>query len=363
MYATGSKKFNYLFHSDFTKRLAGWDEKLVFSIGLQSFSRNLALDSLGSKVYERYQKIAPSITYQFHSSPNSSAQRYMRFKTYLLNETGFSDFGYRADDSLRAHPFVRESRTTDRYVNELSFTIAHNRKLYPNDWLFQVQQGDGFVRANATGNYFFNYKKYGGLSIRVFASKFGYIGNGSKSDPALARYQPKLLGVTGEEDFTYSNYFAARTASYASAAGDIPNQGFAAQQIMIRDGGFKMRLDYFDFLQGKSDDWVTSINISTNLPLGILPVNLPVKFFLDFGTASGNWNSSYEGARFMYVGGIQLSILKSLVNIYAPLVYSKDIKDNLSSVPELNTFGKRLTFSFDIHRMQSRRIFGNSIPL
>ena len=168
--------------------------------------------------------------------------------------------------------------------------------------------------------------------------------------------------MTGEEDFTYSNYFVARTASYASAAGDIPNQGFAAQQIMIRDGGFKMRLDYFDFLQGKSDDWVTSINVSTSLPSAILPINLPIKFFLDFGTASGNWKSSYEGARFMYVGGIQLSILKSLVNIYAPLIYSKDIKDNLSSVSELNTFGKRLTFSFDIHRMQVRRVFGNSIP-
>jgi hypothetical protein len=124
-----------------------------------------------------------------------------------------------------------------------------------------------------------------------------------------------------------------------------------------------MRLDYFDFLQGKSDDWVSGINISTTLPAGIFPVNLPIKFFLDLGTASGNWKSSYAGARFLYVGGIQLSLLKSLFNVYAPLIYSKDIRDNLSSVPELNSFGKRLTFSIDIQRIQIRRIFGNNIPI
>jgi len=363
MFATGSSKLNFIFHSDFTNRLDRWDEKWMFSIDAQSFSKNISLDSIGRKQYERYLKVAPSITYQFPGKPGGSQQTYLRFKTYFINEKEFAGFGYLPGDSLFSSPFVRNSNSTSRYLNELSFVIAHNRALYPNDWLLQLQQGDGFLRANATGNYFFNYKKYGGLSVRLFASKFSYIGSANKNDPRLARYQPKLLGITGEEDFTYSNYFVGRTASYASASGGISNQGLAAQQVMIRDGGFKMRLDYFDFLQGRSDNWVSSININTTLPPGIFPVNLPLKLFLDLGTASGNWKSSYEGARFMYVGGLQLSLLKSLINVYAPIVYSKDIRDNLKSVPELNSFGKRLTFSFDIQRLQLRRLLMNNFPL
>lgn len=361
-YATGSKKFNYLAHADYTWKQAGWDEKLVASIDLQSFSKNATFDSLHVKQFERYRKVVPSITYQFRSSPGSSVQKFIRFKTYFIGERDFNGFGYHAADSLFIDPFIRSTGTTNFYVNELSFVLAHNRALYPNDWLLQWQQGNQFMRFNATGNYFFNYRKAGGLAVRIFASKFLFTGSGTSANVARQRFQPKLLGTTGEEDFTYSNYFFGRSSSYANATTAISNSGFAAQQIMIRDGGFKMRLDYFDFLQGRSDNWITSINLNTTLPSGIFPVRIPLKLFFDIGTASGNWSESYSGARFMYVGGLQLSLFRSIVNLYAPLVYSSDIRDNLKSVPEINSFAKRVTFSIDIQRINLRRFTMNQIP-
>ena len=89
--------------------------------------------------------------------------------------------------------------------------------------------------------------------------------------PDISRYQPKLLGVTGEEDYTYSNYFLGRTASYAIEDASIKNSGLAAQQIMIRDGGLKLRIDQYDFLQGKSENWVTALNFNTTLPNHLFP--------------------------------------------------------------------------------------------
>ena len=46
----------------------------------------------------------------------------------------------------------------------------------------------------------------------------------------------------------------------------VSNGGVAAQQIMNRDGGLKLRIDDFDYVQGKSANWVSSLNFNTSLP-------------------------------------------------------------------------------------------------
>jgi hypothetical protein len=61
--------------------------------------------------------------------------------------------------------------------------------------------------------------------------------------------------------------------------------------------------------------------------------------------------------RFLFVAGLQLSLFKELINIYAPLLYSKQFRDQLKSVPEENTFVKKLSFSIDIQRFTARSLF------
>jgi hypothetical protein len=43
---------------------------------------------------------------------------------------------------------------------------------------------------------------------------------------------------------------------------------------MMRDGGLKIRTDMFQDLQGRSDNWVSSLNINTSIPK-ILPPQFP----------------------------------------------------------------------------------------
>jgi hypothetical protein len=217
-----------------------------------------------------------------------------------------------------------------------------------------LQQGDGFYRINITGNYFFNYAKGGGLQARIFAAKFGYMG--ARNFTAYL-YQPKLLAANGTEDYTYNNYFMGRTASTAFDRIAVKNDGIAAQQVMIQNtGGLKLRLDQYSSVQGYSEKWVAAFNLTSTLPDKLFPVKLPLKIFFDAGTYAEAWEKNAFTPRFLYVGGLQLSLFKNVINIYAPIIYSKTFKEQLKTDKEANKFTKKITFSFDIQNLSLRKL-------
>jgi hypothetical protein len=225
--------------------------------------------------------------------------------------------------------------------------------LYPYDVQWQLQQGKGFYRATVTGNYFFNYSKNGGMQVRAFAAKFGYIGERTLAkESEAAIYQPKLTAVRGEDDYTYSNFFFGRTEF----------EGFSSQQIMMRDGGLKLRSDQFQDPPIYTDNWMMALNFNSTLPENLFPVKIPLRIFLDVGTMDEFWRAGSTTSRFLYVGGLQLSLLKNMLNFYAPIIYSKEFGNNLKTLPEENKFFRKLSFSIDIHRFNLRKVTGNQIP-
>ena len=123
-----------------------------------------------------------------------------------------------------------------------------------------------------------------------------------------------------------------------------------------------MRTDLFQGLQGRSDNWITSLNVNSTLPGALIPSIIPLRIFLDVGTYADAWTSNPPTSRFLYVGGLQLSLLKGLINIYAPIIYSKVFGDNLKTVPEENSFWKKISFSIDIQDFDLRK-FQRKIPI
>jgi hypothetical protein len=351
MYGSKSGKFNGVGHISYTWRPSGVFKKIELGVGGTRFSVNEGTDSSANKVAEGMYRITPSLRVTLrNSSPRSSLEKWLEWKTFIIGEQDFKYALKQSDGNF--YPY--ESPWKQRYINQLSFNITDYRALYPYDVLFQVQQGEGFYRASATGHYFFNYGSTGGLQMRVFAAKFGYIGAKTLTKEIGTRiYHPKLTAVRGYEDYTYSNYFLGRNEA----------SGLAGQQVMMRDGGLKLRTDLFQGLQGRSDNWIASMNLSTSLPNGMLPFNFPLKLFLDIGTYADAWKKDAYTSRFLYVGGLQLSLFKNLLNIYAPLMYSKEFRESLKTVPEENAFGKKISFSIDIHRFNLRKATGNKIPL
>ncbi len=336
-----------------------WYQNIFFQnikagINFSTFSSNHSLDTNNKKIFENFTKIVPHISFYFNHALKSNIKSSVDFRTFLFTENTFDNYEYQTgSDSIINYPTA--IKKTNRYLNQATFFLENNRALYPYNYKIQLQQGEGFYRLNLTGNYFFNYAKGGGLNIRAFAAMFNYIGTKKYSTYA---YQPKLLANNGTDDFTTNSYFVGRTASAAYENIAIKNSGIAAQQVMIENsGGLKVRLDQYSSVQGYSEKWVAAVNINTTLPEKLFPFKVPLKLYLDIGTYAEAWDKSGSTQRVLYTGGFQLSLLKNVINVYIPLLYSKAFKEQLATDKEASKLENKITFSINLQQLKISKFF------
>ena len=202
------------------------------------------------------------------------------------------------------------------------------------------------------------------MNMRVFAGKIFYAGYKTLAkQEETERFRLNMSGPKGNEDYTYSNYFAGRNEF----------EGFRSQQIMIKDGGFKIRTDLTssniedsNLLSGeigKTDNWLIAANFTTDFPkqfnpLQVLPVKIHLKVFLDVGTYAEAWKKNAPTGKFIYESGLQVSLLKDLFNIYIPVIYSRVYRDYIkSSFPDKQRFWKNISFSIDIQNFRFSKFF------
>jgi len=352
MYAFGSKrftgigKFDYAFYPNKTFR------KVDLFLNGSTFSQNEFEDSAGKKTFLGFQKIVPGIRFTLKQrDPRSTLQRYIQWKTFFISEDELRF----SRDSVFNPPGVVTTVTKDKHdrtLNQLLLVIGNFRTLYPYRGELRLEQAEDFARAAFTGNYFFNYRRQGGFNVRLFAGKFFYLGSKTISKEFNTdRFHLNLTGPNGYEDYTYSDYFIGRNKF----------EGFANQQIMMRDGGFKVRTDLLASKVGKTDNWLIATNLTSDIPnninpLSLLPFKIPLRVFLDIGTYAEAWDKDAEGDRFLFNAGLQLSLLKNTVNIYLPIIYSAVYKDYIQSTLEKNKFLKTISFNIDISNFSPKKI-------
>jgi hypothetical protein len=138
-------------------------------------------------------------------------------------------------------------------------------------------------------------------------------------------------------------------------------EGFANQQIMQRDGFFKVRTDLLSSKIGKTDNWLVAANFTSDFPkafnpLQVLPIKIPLKIFVDAGTYAEAWQKNSNQGKFIYDAGLQLSILKNLINIYVPILYSKVYRDYINSTITGSKFLKNISFSIDVQNITLRKL-------
>jgi len=152
-----------------------------------------------------------------------------------------------------------------------------------------------------------------------------------------------MTGANGHEDYTYSNYFAGRNRF----------EGLLSQQIMMRDGGFKVRTDLLADKIGKTDNWLVALNFSTSIPsklnpLSVLPVKIPLHLFFDVGTYAEAWERDAEGDRFLYDFGIHIPLFNDAINIYLPVLYNREYSNYFKSTIPKNRFLKTASFTINL---------------
>ncbi|MGZ5190149.1 MAG: M1 family aminopeptidase, partial [Flavisolibacter sp.] len=344
MYATGSKKFaglakfNYSIHSDKAIRKAD-----IF-LNAANFSMDEFEDTAGRKLFMRFNKLVPGFRLTFREKePRSSVQKFIQWKTFFFREQSLRIIPDTIingnDSSLILHYLLPSS---DSYINQLQFSYNNFRALYPFDIKFLIEQSKDFIRPSVTANYFFNYRE-GGLQLRFFAGKFIYLNGKTISKQFLNdRYLLNMTGARGYEDYTYSDYFLGRNHF----------EGLESQQIMMRDGGFKVRTDLLASKIGKTDNWLTAINLSSSIPdkinpLSVLPFKIPLRLFFDVGTYAEAWEKDAEGDRFLYDAGLHIPVLREMINIYIPLLYNKVYDDYFKSTIPDNRFLKKISFTIN----------------
>ncbi len=355
MYSIGAKKINGVGGTWFSFIPNGKIKKIDFGLTATVFSADAFTGDDKIKTVLGFQKMVPSIKINFSNKvARSSFNHFVQFKSFLIKEEALSfyrDTSINGIDTVISTKYnvVKNSRT----LNQLKIVVEDNRVLYPYRGEIKIEQGKDFVRAGFTGKYFFNYSKGGGFSVRLFAGKFFYTATKTISTQfATDRYHLNMTGANGYEDYTYSDYFIGRNKF----------EGAASQQIMERDGAFKVRTDLLADKVGKTDDWLIATNFSTTIParinpLSVLPFKVPLNLFVDIGTYAEAWKKDSGLDRFLFNAGLHLPILHETINIYLPLVYSKVYKDYiLSTISKQGRLWKKISFSIDISNFNSKKM-------
>ncbi len=163
-----------------------------------------------------------------------------------------------------------------------------------------------------------------------------------------------MTGPRGREDYTYTNYFVGRNEF----------EGLLSRQLMMRDGGFKVGTDLLADKVGRSDNWLMTLNLVSDIPrqiniLDALPIKIPLKFYLDIGTYAEAWDKNFEGSRILYNAGLQLPLLKNTIQVYFPILYSKVYRDYFSSTLPGKKFWNTISFSIDIQQLKFNKLDKN----
>jgi len=356
LWATGSKQLNGFARVAYQKFQPG--SSLLVSGSVIKYNYSSFAPNDAPKLYLGVTRWVPSVKYTWYNQDlRNKAKCELLVRSILLKETElrFSTINISPTETKQ----LVTTEPTHSYINQLAFTWSNSRKLYPYSLQVGIDQGSKFLRAGITGNYFFNYpSQIGGIEARFFAGKFVYLAPQTYiTQSQTYRYHLQLSAPNGASDYTYSQYFIGR--------GDF--EGWRSKQVMQRDGFFKVNTQQNADQVGRTDNWLMALNISGNIPnqynpLSVLPIKLPLKFFVDAGTYAEAWQANAASGRFLYDAGLQVSLLQNLVNIYFPLVSSKVFTDYQKSVLGKNRFWKTVSFSIDIQRLKPS-YFSKYIPL
>jgi hypothetical protein len=302
-------------------------------------------------VRQKFLKIVPFIKFTLKEKDNRS----LHTKSLELKHINISEDNLKFTQvQLPGDTFFRADVVNNNYyINQLQFNWHRQSALYPFSLQVQLEQMKDIIRTAVTAEQFFNYNSNGqGLNVRLFAGKVSYIkAKILATRIANDRYALNLTAPKGYEDYTYSNYFVGRSEF----------EGVSNAQILQRDGAFKFRTDLFANKPGRTDNWLASMNMVTDIPnqinpLSALPIKIPLKVFLDLGTVAEQWQPNAGGSKVLYTAGFQLSVLKDIIQIYYPILYSNDFKQYSLQIHQKARSAKNISFSININKNILRKL-------
>ena len=255
-----------------------------------------------------YLKINPAVIIDFKKHADiSSITHTLRFDYFLLGSN---------DSKSKAYDFAN--------TGVVKYTLQDKKVINP--WIANanIEFTKSYSKLFADFKKSFMYTSKKSLDIRLFAGMFVW-----QQSTYYGNYNFRMSGYTGANDYLTQDLFFGR----------FETKGVLSQQFAERDGNFKA----FTFI-GQTNKWLTTMNIETDLP-----GKIPIRLFADIGTYY-KAKDAYDGSsQFPYDAGLSVQLFNKIVKIYAPLIFSSDIKQYNQLVG--NNFWNRIRFVIDLKRV------------
>lgn len=234
-------------------------------------------------------------------------------------------------------------------IHEWHYAGQNRRKLNPFEYRLTLEQqgyDDTFGRSqqylkwSAEWKSKLAYAEDKQVSIRVFAG--GFFKNTRKDGGAIFPGAFSLLDQA-TMDYRYDDFYFGRSE----------REGFWSQQVVERDGGFKVPINPA-FNIGRSNNFIAAVNLKADLPFGN---GWPVRPYLDLGYFDNAMPTGADDTfsdQFLWSGGLALEILDGRLGFYFPLANSKNIQDRLL---EQGSYAKRIAFKVDLYGKKIREMW------
>ena len=267
-----------------------------------------------------YLKIAPYLKFDLgKNSKNPGISREILFTSALL-----------FTDSLKVTVYNEANygegiKTTRSNINTVRYQLANKRALDPYRFTATVQQAGSMVKSSAALNYNLTFTPTRVLNVRFCAGAFLSVTASENS-----YYAFRASGISGKQDYQFEHNFLGRNE----------DQGLAFAQFAEEDGAMKV----WSAL-GQSPEWMASMNVKSPRFL---------KFFRIYGDVVSS-DLRYMGSElFLWDAGLNISVVRDIVEIYLPLIYSNSIKQNRA----LNhrEWYEAARFTFNIHKLEPGKI-------
>ena len=227
--------------------------RITASVQGSTFSADSTIRNLSEAIYPRWYKLNPRLKFEL-AKPNlrSPIERNLVLNYFHIGTQGF-DFNRDPVDSIfRASVGTYEKRNIFR----VNYIHNNNRTFNPFGYNVQYEMTKDISKLSAEGNikidYFMPKKAF---YIRAFAGKFFYLNN----ETSFFDVAPYFLNVTptAVNDYAYENTFIGRNE----------RTGYQSQQVMNKEGGFATRSTFLANPLGRTDDWLVSVNLRSDIPL------------------------------------------------------------------------------------------------
>jgi hypothetical protein len=298
-------------------------KEVLIQAEAKSFHNNETRVGVSEPLYTRYIKTALSANITLkEGSLLSTVNRNLLVKGYAITDEDFV-FGTAATQII----------STERQFGLMRYTHENDRTYNAFRYSFEAHGSKDFVKLSVEGTARIDFhRKNKGLTVRGFAGKFISI----NSDPAA--YAKYLLNTSYSaiNDYLYDGTYLGRNAT----------SGTASKQIATQEGGFKIPL--YNSLH-RSDNWMATINLSSDLPF----IRLPVKLFLDAGLMPNARPDMKHNSTttLMYDGGIELSLVRNYFSIYFPVIMSGDLRDYITNTWGSKSFAKSISFTLNLQNI------------